>query len=141
MLGGRCLGLPTTGVATLEEALRALKRLHPRVVIFVTDKSARVDDRLMLLRALLLLEENGCDNSLAILYDQAEGQCTLYHNTNLSGLSPEQVARAAAETVSCPLFGSADVAPDMFPKDCHYLPLAVKAFVEAAEPATAGPSE
>lgn len=140
MLSGRRTGLPTTVVTTLQAGIRALKRLHPRVVIFVEDRSRRADDRLMLLRALLLIEEESHENTLAILYDLVDGRLTMYHNIHVPRVSLDDIARSAAETPFCPLFGYTEEAVPGFPKDCRFLPLmykgAVQAAAAAATPAT-----
>ncbi|MBI4400520.1 MAG: hypothetical protein HY581_02670 [Nitrospirae bacterium] len=132
MLGGRRTGLPTTVTTDLEEGIRALKRLHPRVVIFVDEGLGKTDDRLMLLEALLLIEKQSQQNTLALLYDLTDGRLTMYHNVHLPRVSPEDVAHAATETVSCPLFGYAEEAAPGFPKDCHFLPLMVRGAAHAA---------
>lgn len=131
-LTGRRKGLPTTVITDLGEGIRALKRLQPRVVIFVEEGVGRADDRLMLLQALLLMEKQSQQNTLAILYDLADGRLTMYHNVHLPRLSLEDVAQAAAETRFCPLFGYAEQAMPGFPKDCGFLPLMVKGAAHAA---------
>jgi hypothetical protein len=137
MLGGRRTGMPTTIVTDLEKGIRALKRLRPRVVIFVEEGAEKIDDRLMLLRALLLVEEQGRQNTLALLYDLVEGRLTMYHNALLPRVSAEDVVQAAVETVACPLFGYADETAPGFPKDCRFLPLMMKGAAQAAGAAPA----
>lgn len=134
-LSGRRIGVTTTVVADLESGIRALKRLQPRVVIFVDEGSQKVDERLMLLQALLLIEKQSRQNTLAILYDLASGRSTMYHNVHFPQVSLEDVALAAAETSSCPLFGYTDEALG-FPKDCRFLPLMVKGMEHVAVAAT-----
>lgn len=139
MLGGRRVALPTTVVSSLEEGLKALKRLRPMVVIFVEEGPAKVDHRLMLLQALLLLEKECGHNTLTLLYDLTDGRLTMYHNVHLPRVSPEDVARVTAETVSCPLFGYTENEAPGFPKDCRFLPLMAKGAAPAAG-AAAGPT-
>jgi hypothetical protein len=130
MLGGRRTGFPTTVVTTLDKGLQALRRLHPKVVLLADVGAHKVDDRLMLLRTLLLLEEKRSWNTLALLYDLTDGRLTLYHNVHLPRVSPEDVAQAVVETVACPLFGPAD--ETRFPQDCRFLPLMAKSVALAA---------
>lgn len=138
VLGDRKSGRTTTVVADLQQAIRALKRTRPHVVIFVEAGPEKVDDRLMLLRALLLIEEQCHQNTLAILYDLAEGRMTMYHNVHFPHVSQLDVAMAAREGASCPLFGDVDIeeATSAFPKDCHFLPLMTKHPAVAARAAT-----
>ena len=135
MLAGRRTGLPTTLVATLEEGLRTLRISRPRVVIFVDDGAGKADGRLMLLQGLLLIEKQSQQNTLAILYDLAEGRLSMYHNAHCSRVSLEDVAQAAAETVSCPLFGYDEETAPGFPRDCRFNPLMLKAASQAARAA------
>jgi hypothetical protein len=141
MLGGRRTGLPTTVVADLDQGLRALKRLRPRVVIFVDGGASKVDDRLMLLQALLLIEKQSQQNTLALLYDLADGRLTMYHNIHFPRVSPDDVAQAAAETVSCPLFGYVEESASGFPKDCRFLPLMIRGAAQAAGTAPCAPQD
>lgn len=136
-IGGRRVGFPTTVTTDLEQGIRALRRLHPRVVIFVEEKPGAVDERLMLLRALLVNEEHGGANTLAILYDLADGGMTMYHSARVTRVGLEDVARTAAETVACPLFGAAEDAVPGFPTDCRMLSLMLKD-VPRANAAVAG---
>ena len=138
-LGGLRTGLPTTVATDLGEGIRALKRLHPRVVIFVDEGSGKVDDRLMLLQALLLVEKQSQQNTLALLYDLTDGRLTMYHNTHLHRASLEDVALVVAETTSCPLFGYEEEAVSRFPKDCDYLSLMAKGVARAAEASPVAP--
>ena len=108
------------------KGILALERLRPRVVIFVDDGASKVDDRLMLLRALLLIEEQSRQNTLALLYDLRDGRLTMYHNVHLSSVNRDDVAQAAIQTVSCPFFGAAEEPAPAFPKDCRFLPLMMK---------------
>ena len=131
-LGGLRTGLPTTVATDLEAGIRALKRLQPRVVIFVEEGSGKADERLMLLQALLLIEKQSRQNTLALLYDLTDGRLTMYHNMHLHRASLEDVALAAAETVSCPLFGYVEEAAPGFPKDCRFIPLMRRGAAQAA---------
>ncbi len=125
-LAGLRTGFPTTVTTDLMKGILALERLRPRVVIFADDGASKVDDRLMLLRALLLIEEQSRQNTLALLYDLRDGRLTMYHNVHLSRVSCEDVAHAAIQTVSCPFFGAAGESSSAFPKDCRFLPLLLK---------------
>ncbi len=125
LLAGLRIGFPTTVVADMAAALPVLKRLRPRVVIFVAENGGKADDQLMLLRTLLLLGEQGDDDVLALLYDPGRDRLTMYHNIQLSGLRPEDVAQAVVETVSCPLFGCEEERRAGYPKDCPFLPFAI----------------
>ena len=134
-LAGLRIGFPTTVTTDLMEGIRALERLRPRVVIFVDDGACKADDRLMLLRTLLLIEEQSRQNTLALLYDLHDGRLTMYHNVHFQRVSLEDVALAAAETSSCPLFGYTDEAIG-FPTDCRFLPLMIKGVENVAVAAT-----
>ncbi len=126
VLGGRKSGQTVTVVGDLQPAIRMLKRTSPHVVIFVEEGPERDDDRLMLLRALLLIEEQCHRNTLAILYDLAENRMTMYHNVHFPQVNRLDVAMAAQEGARCPLFGDAeeaDVAAQAYPADCPYLPI------------------
>lgn len=123
MLGGRRKWQMTQVVADLQHGIRTLKRSYPHVVIFVEEGPEKADDRLMLLRALLLIEEQSQQNTLAILYDRAASRMMMYHNVHVAGVNQWDVALAAQEVASCPLFGSFDAPGHGFPKDCHFLPL------------------
>ncbi len=125
-LAGLRTGFPTTVTTDLMKGILALERLRPRVVIFADDGACKVDDRLMLLRALLLIEEQSRQNTLALLYDLRDGRLTMYHNVHLSRASLEDVAQAAIQTVSCPFFGAAGETSPVFPKDCRFLSLMMK---------------
>jgi hypothetical protein len=125
-LGGRKTGMSVTVVADLHEAIRALKRSKPNVVIFIEERPETTDDRLMLLRALLLIEKQSRQNTLAILYDLADGGMTMYHNIHFPQAGQEDVALAAREGVRCPLFGYLEEAAPVFPPDCGFLPLMAK---------------
>jgi hypothetical protein len=131
MLAGRRTGLPTTVATDLETGLRALRRLRPRVVIFVSDHE-NPDDELMLLRVLLLIQQRGDQNTLALLYDPQHDRLTMYHNVHLRGVRREDVATTAVDTVSCPLFGYQEETRSDYPKDCHYLPLLIRGAAVAA---------
>jgi hypothetical protein len=133
LLAGLRIGFPTTVVTDLAMALPVLKRLRPRVVIFVAENGGKADDQLMLLRTLLLLGEHGHDDALALLYDPGRDRLTMYHNIQLSGLRPEEVAQAVVKTVSCPLFGCEEERRADYPKDCRFLPLAVRNAALAVE--------
>jgi hypothetical protein len=126
LLGGLRVGLPTTVVTDLEEGLRLLRRWQPRVVIFADEGGDHVDDRLMLLRALLLIEQEGLRNTLAILYNLTDGRVTMYHSAHLQRVGLEDVARLAADTVTCPIFGCDEPSKPAFPQDCRFLPIMVK---------------
>jgi hypothetical protein len=106
------------------------------VVIFVAENGGKADDQLMLLRTLLLLGEQGDEDALALLYDPGRDRLTIYHNSHLSGVRPEDVAQAVIETVSCPLFGCEEERLSCYPKDCRFLPLAVTNATVAAESAS-----
>ena len=125
-LAGLRTGFPTTVTTDLMKGILALERLRPRVVIFVDDGASKVDDRLMLLRALLLIEEQSRQNTLALLYDLHDGRLTMYHNVHLSHVNRDDVAQAAIQTISCPFFGAAEESAPAFPKDCRFLPLMLK---------------
>lgn len=125
-LAGLRIGFPTTVKTELMEGILAIQRLRPRVVIFADDGASKVDDRLLLLRALLLIEEQSRQNTLALLYDLRDGRLTMYHNIHLSRVSREDVAQAAIQTVSCPFFGAAGESSLAFPKDCQFLSLMMK---------------
>lgn len=134
-LGGRNSGLTTTVVADLQEALRALKRTRPHVVLFVEEGPEKADDRLMLLRALLLIEEQCHQNTLTILYNPAENRMTMYHNVFFPHANQLDVAMAAKEGAHCPLFGDledVDAAESAFPVDCPYLPVMTRGAALAA---------
>jgi hypothetical protein len=131
-IGGLRTGLPTTVVTELDKGLLAMKRLLPRVVIFVEDGAERDDDRLMLLQALLLIEKQSHENTLALLYDLSTGQLTMYHNIHFASLSLEDVADAAAKTVACPLFGWNEEGARGFPENCRFRPLVRKGAAHAA---------
>lgn len=131
-ISGLRTGLPTTVVTDLDKGLLAMKRLLPRVVIFVEDGAERDDDRLMLLQALLLIEKQSHENTLALLYDLSTGQLTMYHNIHFASLSLEDVADAAAKTVACPLFGWDEEGARGFPENCRFRPLVRKGAVHAA---------
>jgi hypothetical protein len=124
LLAGLRIGFPTTVVTDLTDALAALKRLHPRVVIFVAEDGGSADQQLLLLRSLLLLGEQRDGDTLALLYDPVHDRLAMYHHTHLSGVHSEDVARVAAETVSCPLFGCEEERLASYPQGCHFLPLA-----------------
>lgn len=131
-IGGLRTGLPTTVVTDLDKGLLAMKRLLPRVVIFVEDGAERDDDRLMLLQALLLIEKQSHENTLALLYDLSTGQLTMYHNIHFASLSLEDVADAAAKSVACPLFGWDEEGARGFPENCRFRPLVRKGAAHAA---------
>ena len=131
-IGGLRTGLPTTVVTDLDKGLLAMKRLLPRVVILVEDGAERDDDRLMLLQALLLIEKQSHENTLALLYDLSTGQLTMYHNIHLASLSLEDVADAAAKTVACPLFGWDEEGARGFPENCRFRPVMRKGAAHAA---------
>jgi hypothetical protein len=131
-IGGLRTGLPTTVVTDLEKGLLAMKRLLPRVVIFVEDGVERDDDRLLLLQALLLIEKQNRQNTLALLYDVASGGITMVHHAHLQQVRPEDVAAAAAETVHCPLFGWDEEGAQGFPENCRFRPLMRKGAAHAA---------
>ena len=133
--GGRKSGLTTTVVADLQEAIRALKRTRPHVVLFVEDGPEKVDDRLMLLRALLLIEEQCRQNTLTILYNPSEERMTMYHNVHFPRANQLDVAMAAKEGAHCPLFGDLedmDAAESAYPADCPYLPVVTRGALLAA---------
>lgn len=134
-LAGLRTGFPTTVTTDLMEGIRALDRLRPRVVIFVDDGASKVDDRLMLLRTLLLIEEQSRQNTLALLYDLRDGRLTMYHNVHLSSVSREDVAQAAVQTVSCPFFGASEESLPSFPQGCRFLPLMMKEAASAVRAA------
>ncbi len=123
VLGGLNRGLPTTVVSDLGSALRALKRLRPRVVILVEESPEKTDDRLMLLEALLLLEKQSRENTLAILYSPADGQLRVYHSVYRPSVNREDVAEVVLDSLRCPLFGCEEEEVPGFPKDCRFLPL------------------
>lgn len=123
ILGGRNSGLTTTVVADLQQAIRALKRTRPHVVLFVEEGAEKVDDRLLLLRALLLIEEQCHQNTLTILYNPAEDRMTMYHNVYFPRVKQLDVAMAVKEGANCPLFGDVEEETAGFPKDCCFLPL------------------
>jgi hypothetical protein len=125
-LAGLRIGFPTTVTTDLMKGILALQRLRPRVVIFADDGASKVDDRLLLLRALLLIEEQSRQNTLALLYDLRDGRLTMYHNVHLSHVNREDVAQAAIQSISCPFFGAAGEPSPAFPKDCRFLPLMMK---------------
>lgn len=131
-IGGLRTGLPTTVVTDLDKGLLAMKRLLPRVVIFVEDGAERDDDRLMLLQALLLIEKQSHENTLALLYDLSTGQLTMYHNIHFASLSLEDVADAASKTVACPLFGWDEEGARGFPENCRFRPVVRKGAAHAA---------
>lgn len=131
-IGGLRTGLPTTVVTDLDKGLLAMKRLLPRVVIFVEDGAERDDDRLLLLQALLLIEKQSHENTLALLYDLSTGQLTMYHNIHFASLSLEDVADAAAKTVACPLFGWNEEGARGFPENCRFRPLVRKGAAHVA---------
>jgi hypothetical protein len=131
-IGGLRTGLPTTVVTDLDKGLLAMKRLLPRVVIFVEDGTERDDDRLMLLQALLLIEKQNRQNTLALLYDVASGGITMVHHAHLQHVRPEDVAAVAAETVHCPLFGWDEEGARGFPENCRLRPLMRKGAAHAA---------
>jgi hypothetical protein len=131
-IGGLRTGLPTTVATDLEKGLLAMKRLLPRVVIFVEDGAERDDDRLMLLQALLLLKKQNRQNTVALLYDMASGGFTMVHHTHLQQVRPEDVAAAAAETVVCPLFGWDEEGDRGFPENCRFRSLMRKGSAYAA---------
>jgi hypothetical protein len=121
LLAGRHTGLPTTVVGDLSEGLRALTRLRPAVVIFVDDGASRADDRLMLLRALLLLEEQAQHNALVLVYDLGNGRLSLYHNVRIPRMEWEDLARVVVDSRACPLFGYSDDLAKSFPRNCRFL--------------------
>lgn len=131
-IGGLRTGLPTTVVTELDKGLLAMKRLLPRVVIFVEDGAERDDDRLMLLQALLLLKKQNRQNTVALLYDMASGEITMVHHAHLRQVRPEDVAEAAAETVACPLFGWDEEDARGFPDNCRFRSLMLKGAAHAA---------
>ncbi len=132
LLGGLNRGLPTTVVSDLASAVRALKRLRPRVVILIEESPARTDDRLMLLRALLLIEKQSRENTLAILYSPTDGRLTMYHNVYHPRVNREDVARVVRDSLHCPLFGSVEEEVPGIPEDCRFLPLMRKGAAVAA---------
>lgn len=135
ILGGRRSGLTTTVVADLQEALRALKRTRPHVVLFVEEGPEKADDRLMLLRALLLIEEQCHQNTLTILYNPAEDRMTMYHNVYFPRATQLDVAMAAQEGARCPLFGDVndvDAVEQAYPADCPYVPVMTRGAALAA---------
>jgi hypothetical protein len=121
LLAGRYTGLPTTVVGDLTEGVHALKRLHPEVVIFVDEGASRADDRLMLLRTLLLLEERSQHNTLALVYDLVDGRLSLYHNVHFPSVEWKGLAELVADSRACPLFGYSDEFVKGFPSDCRFL--------------------
>ncbi len=132
MLAGLRTGFPTTVTTDLMEGIHALKRLRPQVVILVDDGACKADDRLMLLQALLLIEQQCRQNTLALLYDLRDGRLTMFHNVHLPHVNREDVAQVVIQTVSCPFFGAIEESSPAFPKDCRFLPLMVKEAVPAA---------
>jgi hypothetical protein len=142
MLSGLHIGLPTTVVSDLEAGIRALTRLHPHVVIFVDEGNGTVDDKLMLLQALLLIKPPYGQNTLALLYDLRDGRFTMYHHASCGRTRLEDVARAAAETVNCPLFGYAQEEAERFPAHCRFRELMAKGapLRAASMPSTSGPA-
>lgn len=134
MLAGLRTGMPTTVASDLGAGLRAMKRLRPKIVIFADEETGKDDDRLMLLQALLVLERQNAENTLALHYDLSEGRLTMYHNVRFPRVSPEEVVKVAVETASCPLFGCGQNQASEFPHDCRFFPL-----VADKEGAVAGP--
>lgn len=132
-IGGLRTWLSTTVVTDLNKGLLAMKRLLPRVVIFVEDGTERDDDRLMLLQALLLIEKQNSQNTLALLYNMASGRITMVHHAHLQHVRPEDVAAAAAKTVACPLFGWDEEGARRFPENCRFRPLMQKNMACAVE--------
>lgn len=139
-LAGIRIGFPTTVTTDLMEGIRALERLRPRVVIYAGDGVCKADDRLMLLRTLLLIEEQSRQNTLALLYDLRDGRLTMFHNVHLSHVNREDVAQVAIETVSCPFFGASEESSPAFPKECRFLPLMMKEAMQAATSASLSPT-
>ena len=131
-LAGLNTGLPTTVVSDLQAALPALTRLRPRVVIFVEEGPGKVDNRLMLLQALLLNERLSRQNTVAMVYSLGDSQLTMYHNIHIPRASLEDLVHAAREGRACPLFGYSDETAPCFPRDCGFLPLMVKSTVGTA---------
>jgi hypothetical protein len=125
MLAGLRTGMPTTVTSDLREGLRAMKRLRPKIVLFVDEGKGmgKDDDRLMLLQAILLLERQNMQNSLALHYDLADGRLTMYHNVRFPRVTPEEVVKVAVETASCPLFGCGQKPASEFPQGCGFSPL------------------
>ncbi len=128
-LAGLHARLPTTVVSDLQSALRALPRLQPEVVIFVEPGPGKVDQRLMLLQALLITEKLSKKNTMALVYNLGDHQLTMYHNIHISDASLEDLVLAAKEGRECPLFGYSDETASCFPRDCGFLPLMVKSIV------------
>ena len=124
---GRNSGVRTTVVPDLSAALKALRQLRPGVVIFVERGPTRSDERLRLLQAVLLLDQQRDGSTLAVLYSVADGRATLYHDLSLSQhIEPKDVAEVVRNSLCCPLFRGVGDARSAFPEDCHFMPVLLR---------------
>lgn len=122
-LSGLHIRLRTKVVPDLSAALPALKRWRPEVVIFIEKGHGTADDRLMLLRTVLMDNQLSCRNMMAMVYSLSDQQLFIYHNIHVPKATLEDVALAAHKGRECPLFGCSPDMTSCFPKDCGFLPL------------------